>query len=589
MNLTKFKKVLSTYPTDELKLVLGDNLSDMLIEWTPSDKQGLFTKSTLSEMIATIHGVSVLKDSEFRKGFLMRLTKDEVLSFRSVLPRRYATCDNLGIIIDGVTKANWKKNNVTDRLLAILEISEDIFQKETFTENSVERIVADERFFELLDYQFVIKQRVLNELTNGVPLNRMLVQMPTGTGKTKTTMHTIIHHFNFNLNQSGLVIWLAHTKELLDQAHETFAAVWRHLGKKSVITYKLWDKFELPNGNETLFGFLFGGFQKLISISKTKPDVFARLVQNCRLIIVDEAHKAAAKETKSLINGLMTKTPDTHDRSLIGLTATPGRNIADTTDIQRLVGMFDSKLIGIEPDVLNSVNLSRTRAKNAKSIPDIIHYFQNRRVLAKIDRERLTYPDTLSEQEMQKLKVQATANGYDDYSHEFLETIGRNKSRNLSILNKLIRLNNENIPTIVFACSVEHGALLSAALTLQGINNACVFGNMPSTMRKQAIQKFKDREDDLNILINYEVLTTGFDATNIRCVFITRPTQSVVLYSQMIGRGLRGPMMGGNETCLLVDIEDNLKKYNESSAFSYFENYWNFNTTYNYENQEETR
>jgi superfamily II DNA or RNA helicase len=94
--------------------------------------------------------------------------------------------------------------------------------------------------------------------------------------------------------------------------------------------------------------------------------------------------------------------------------------------------------------------------------------------------------------------------------------------------------------------------------------------------RKQAIQQFKNRENELNVLINYEVLTTGFDATNIRCVFITKPTQSVVLYSQMIGRGLRGPMMGGNETCLLVDIEDNLKKYDEYSAFSYFEGYWNY-------------
>lgn len=78
----------------------------------------------------------------------------------------------------------------------------------------------------------------------------------------------------------------------------------------------------------------------------------------------------------------------------------------------------------------------------------------------------------------------------------------------------------------------------------------------------------------MNILINYEVLTTGFDATNIECVFIARPTQSVVLYSQMIGRGLRGPQMGGKEECLLVDVKDNLKQYNANMAFSHFNNYW---------------
>ena len=78
----------------------------------------------------------------------------------------------------------------------------------------------------------------------------------------------------------------------------------------------------------------------------------------------------------------------------------------------------------------------------------------------------------------------------------------------------------------------------------------------------------------MNILINYEVLTTGFDSTNIRCVFITRPTQSIVLYSQMLGRGLRGPMMGGNEECLLVDIKDNLGRYDADMAFSHFDAYW---------------
>ena len=42
----------------------------------------------------------------------------------------------------------------------------------------------------------------------------------------------------------------------------------------------------------------------------------------------------------------------------------------------------------------------------------------------------------------------------------------------------------------------------------------------------------------------------------------------------MLGRGLRGPQMGGNEKCLLVDVKDNLKQYNENMAFSHFNNYW---------------
>ena len=86
--------------------------------------------------------------------------------------------------------------------------------------------------------------------------------------------------------------------------------------------------------------------------------------------------------------------------------------------------------------------------------------------------------------------------------------------------------------------------------------------------------EIKDRDNDVNIIINYGVLTTGFDAKNIECVFITRPTKSIILYSQMIGRGLRGPLMGGTEECLLIDLKDNLENYNQEETFDYFNNYW---------------
>ena len=121
---------------------------------------------------------------------------------------------------------------------------------------------------------------------------------------------------------------------------------------------------------------------------------------------------------------------------------------------------------------------------------------------------------------------------------------------------------------------VNHAKMLSAMLTLEGIKNSLVLGEMDPVARKKAIDEFKDRESGVDIIINYEVLTTGFDSKNIKCVFITRPTKSIVLYSQMLGRGLRGPQMGGNEECLLVDIDDNLKAFDNETAFSHFNDYW---------------
>lgn len=223
---------------------------------------------------------------------------------------------------------------------------------------------------------------------------------------------------------------------------------------------------------------------------------------------------------------------------------------------------------------MNEISMSPQEAANATAEQDIIKYFQNRGVLSKVKKEQLTYPEQLSDSEIRDIKVIATNNGYDDFSKKALETIGRNKSRNRMILGKLKELNAKKIPTIVFACSVQHGQLLSSMLSLDNVPNVLIIGNMSTYDREKAIRKFKDENDDTNIIINYEVLTTGFDATNIGCVFITRPTQSVVLYSQMLGRGLRGPQMGGNAECLLIDIKDNLRQYNENMAFSHFDNYW---------------
>ena len=116
--------------------------------------------------------------------------------------------------------------------------------------------------------------------------------------------------------------------------------------------------------------------------------------------------------------------------------------------------------------------------------------------------------------------------------------------------------------------------MLSAMLTLEEIPNSLVIGEMNPIDRKRAINQFKDRSSGVDIIINYEVLTTGFDSKNIKCVLITRPTKSVVLYSQMLGRGLRGPLMGGNEECLLVDVDDNLQNFDNETAFSHFNDYW---------------
>lgn len=575
MSHERLKSYMMKFSTEELKQFLGEDLVESLLEWNTGN-EAFASKNRLSEMILSIYGTTILKKKDFRLRLFKAMPKDEILSFRVSLPARYSDCEDLQVIVEAAAEGSWKESQVNNQLLRLLGYaSEIVFEKKNITQDAEEVIQSHDKFYELLDYQYIIRQKALNILKSGYDLRRFLIHMPTGTGKTKTATHIICHHYNYNLHKKGLVLWVAHTTELLQQAYDTFVSVWKNIGNGSITTYKLWGDHNIGISEDEFSGFMVCGIQKLQSLQTSKPELFERLVKDTRLLVYDEAHKASATETRNVIEKFMTRAGGLEDRSLMGLSATPGRTTVQSFDNELLVSMFGNKIIGIDTQLMNAVNLSPQEAANATVEHDVIKYFQERGVLSRVEKEELTYPESLTDEEIQKIRVAASANGYDDFTKAALEVIGRNKGRNLRIMQRLRELNQERKPTIVFACSVKHAQLLSAMLTLENISNAVVIGDMPSYERNLAIKRFKDREDDVNILINYEVLTTGFDATNIECVFIARPTQSVVLYSQMLGRGLRGPQMGGKATCLLIDVKDNLKQYDENMAFSHFDSYWN--------------
>ena len=110
-------------------------------------------------------------------------------------------------------------------------------------------------------------------------------------------------------------------------------------------------------------------------------------------------------------------------------------------------------------------------------------------------------------------------------------------------------------------------------IKLRGVDAVAITADTPTHQRRQSIQDFK--EGRLPILVNFGVLTTGFDAPNIKAVIIARPTTSVVLYSQMIGRGLRGELMGGTDECYLIDVKDNIINMPDADqAFVYFDDFY---------------
>ena len=199
---------------------------------------------------------------------------------------------------------------------------------------------------------------------------------------------------------------------------------------------------------------------------------------------------------------------------------------------------------------------------------DPIGYLQEKGFLARLDRRKVPT----------NVRIDLTQKEL-DHLGRFLELppsallrLGENQQRNALIISEIAKLNDEGFTMIVFACSVNHARMLADLCRIRGIEARSIDSQTSEQDRRNWLSEYKNGE--FHTLINYGVLTTGFDAPITNAVLITRPTASVVLYSQMIGRGIRGEKMGGNEKCLLIDLEDNLSNFpSESQAFNHFK--WN--------------
>ncbi|MBR1537330.1 MAG: DEAD/DEAH box helicase family protein [Treponema sp.] len=569
--MKKYLELMYNFNFSELKQILGNDIVENLNEWDISSEEK-WSRKKIIEMIDCLYGVNLLRDKKIIERIFRAMP---VKDLKDLCHRLFPNLlEKTPDIICSIISDNWGNNDSSLDVLSELGVNENIFEVQKKNEIAVKTCVnSPERFYELLDYQFYIKQQALHILNSGNELGRFLIHMPTGTGKTKTSMHIITNYLNFSLKKHGLVIWVAHTTELLQQAYDTFVATWQHLGDGEINAYRIWADNSIEDSDIELNGIMFCGIQKLMALSKSDEKLFNRLVLDCRLFVFDEAHKAAATESRKIVEAFMTKKQGMENRFLMGLTATPGRTTDYSDDNKKFSQMFEDNIISIDTNLIAKMNMGRIEALNTSTDENVIKYFQKRKILSKMTKKTLEYQSQFTAEELKILNQTVSSNK--DYSAKQLEILALCKERNKKIMMELRVLQSEQKPTIVFACSVLHAKMISAMLTLEEIPNALVIGEMSSLDRKRAIDSFKDRKNPCNIIINYDVLTTGFDSTNIQCVFITRPTKSIVLYSQMLGRGLRGPMMGGQEECLLLDVKDNLESFDNEKAFSYFDSYWN--------------
>jgi DNA repair protein RadD len=139
-----------------------------------------------------------------------------------------------------------------------------------------------------------------------------------------------------------------------------------------------------------------------------------------------------------------------------------------------------------------------------------------------------------------------------------VEDLMNTQTRVESACREIVEQTRNRKSVLIFAAGVPHGEHIAEVLRGKfGAEVGAVFGDTPDPERDRMLSDFKTGM--LKYLVNCQVLTHGFDAPNVDCVAMLRPTMSPGLYSQMVGRGFR--LHPGKENCLVLDFGGNVLRH----------------------------
>ena len=404
--------------------------------------------------------------------------------------------------------------------------------------------------YPLYPYQQKIVNKI-NQIINKKNDNRCLIHLPTGAGKTRTAMNIVCEHLREN--EKGLVLWLANTAELCTQAADEFYKAWSSLGNRKLKAYCYFSDTPITLGGIDQ-GFLVAGLQKLNSVKKSGGStVYQKLREHVSLIIFDEAHKAIASTYEAAIQDMLVAENKPH-AFLLGLTATPGRKLnagqgADNED--RALAEFFST---------NKVTMKVTGYESP------IKYLQEQGCLAKAKFHTIKYTGG-------KI-VHANQFTSKTYKHEIYDLLSKNENRNLQLINTIKYEHDRGNSIIVFASNVEHSRNLAVFLAFKGVK-AYSLDSQQDTAETRRFKISEYSNGKVKVLINYNILTAGFDAPITSVAIIARPTDSLVQYSQMVGRAMRGKASGGNATCDIYTVRDDIPAFTSVvEQFTHWDELW---------------
>ncbi len=510
----------------------------------------------LPAFLVDLYGIELLQNRDLRLILVMTLPdekQEELANWRSALApvRRKKRAEH-------IAERKWVPGKQWSRHFAESLDFPKIFAGIVGSPASpaIEEIEPHVPLPELHPYQQELVSGIHQVLQATDTQNRAIVSLPTGAGKTRTVVEALLSWWGSNTSIKPYLLWVAQSDELCEQAVEAFREVWIDRGgkgeRKTLRIFRFWGQHDaLPEAYGS--GVIVASIQKLneVSVSDERRGELERFADDTAAVIVDEAHHATASSYTSVLEvfGISFGRLNESSVPLLGLTATPYRGV-DAEENRRLARRFSGRLL--IPASLGD---------------DPIHVLRERHVLSRVDHRELHTGRTfnLTQNELDRFEQLGQLPG------SFLRKVGEDAERNALLVKTILDLPPE-WPLLCFGCSVEHASALAVLLRRRGRTAAVVTGTTRRATRRYLIDEF--RVGRLQVLCNFGVLTTGFDAPRIRAVVIARPTTSVVLYEQMIGRGMRGPLNGGTEECTVIDLADNITRFQGQMAYVRMREFW---------------
>eukprot|EP00741_Cyanophora_paradoxa_P004244 tig00000789_g4120.t1 len=421
-------------------------------------------------------------------------------------------------------------------------------------ETSAERNFADgwrDAAIRLREYQIEAVNRVTQHLERGK--RRQLIALPTGTGKT-----VIFAALARSFGVKTLVI--AHRKELIDQAVERFRLVW----PGAEVGVCMADRDEIDK-------------QIVVASIQTamRDDRIAALrEQNFELCIVDEAHHAVANSYVRLLRGLgfvdesaRVDGEEEEDEEWAGPTPSPPTSGAPSPaaparrrpapTAASAAACSSASPPRVRPRGARRREGSRLRLGAAFRHDDkrLLSLFDDvvfqRSIVDMIRSEYLVDLRSWRAQTGSDLSLVALDFGSGDFNERSLATAVNNAARNALIVDTYTK-HAAGKQAVAFCASIEHARSLAEAFQAAGIAADAIYGSMRAKERDEAIRRF--RSNEIQVLTNYQILTEGFDHPAIEAIIMARPTRSVGLYTQMVGRGTR--KYPNKQECVVLEFFD---------------------------------